>query len=208
MRGPFENEERQVAIALVVMVREGERLLPMRRVLRVIEVEHNGGGGLWGTGNKVIHERQRQAIEILAVDAVFQACEGGATGQVLLGLQGRPLDPELEQGVVPKAIGSIAVRIPGGDVIDTLGKEGTEGMVDIGRMPLVLYGSGKACGEANLAVDTTQQEGAKVRRQGPAVESGPHSIASHRRKTQLFGSRIQHKQTSCGFYGIVRSNPR
>jgi hypothetical protein len=35
-------------------------------------------------------------------------------------------------------------------------------MIDRGLRSLVLHGSGKAFGEANLAVDATQQEGAKV----------------------------------------------
>jgi hypothetical protein len=41
------------------------------------------------------------------------------------GLQGLPLDTELEQGVVPEAIGIIAVRIPRGNLVDTLGEEVT-----------------------------------------------------------------------------------
>jgi hypothetical protein len=91
-------------------------------------------------------------------------------------------------------------------VIDTLSQEVTEGMVDIGRLPLVLHSSGQAFREANLAVDPTQQEGAKVGRQGPAFEIASHSLASDRRKTQLFWSRMQHKQTSCGLYGIALSH--
>ena len=105
------------------------------------------------------------------VDAVFKTRKGGSTRQVLRGLQGGPLHTELKQGVVPETIGIIAVRIPGGNLIDTLGQEVTERVVDIGRMPLVLHSSGKAFGEANLAIDTTQQEGAKVGRQGSAFES-------------------------------------
>jgi hypothetical protein len=35
-------------------------------------------------------------------------------------------------------------------------------VVDIGWVPLVLHSGGKAFGEANLPVDTTQQEGAKA----------------------------------------------
>ena len=45
MRGAFENEQRQIAITLIVMVIEGQFLLAMGRVLRVIEVEDNGSGG-------------------------------------------------------------------------------------------------------------------------------------------------------------------
>jgi hypothetical protein len=69
---PFENEERQIAIALIVMVIEGEFLLPMRRIIRVIQVKHNGGGGLRVAGDEVVHQGLRQAIEVLAVHAVFK----------------------------------------------------------------------------------------------------------------------------------------
>jgi hypothetical protein len=102
-----------------------------------------------------------------------------------------------------ETIGIVAIRIPGSDLVDTLGQEGMEGMIDIGWVPLVLYGGGKTCSEANLPVDTTQQEGTKVRRQGSAFKIGPHGIASNGRKAKLFWSRIRHKQTSCGFYGMA-----
>jgi hypothetical protein len=107
---------------------------------------------------------------------------------------------------VPETLGIIAIRIPGSDVLETLGHEVTERVVDRGWMPLVLYSSGKAFGEANLAVDATPPEGPKVGRQGPAVEISPHGLASDRRKTQWFWRRMQHKQTSCGLYGIALSH--
>jgi hypothetical protein len=84
---------------------------------------------------------------------------------------------------MPETIGIIAVRIPGGDLIDTLGQEVTEGVVDIGWMPLVLHSSGEAFGEANLAINAPEQEGSKVGRQGPAFKIGPDGMASEGRKT-------------------------
>ena len=107
---------------------------------------------------------------------------------------------------VPETLGLIAVRIPGGNVRDPLGQEGTARVVERGRLPLVLHSSGQACGEANLAVATTQQEGAKVGRQGPAFDIRSHGRASDRRKTPLFWRRMSHKQTSWGFYGMVVSH--
>lgn len=103
---------------------------------------------------------------------------------------------------MPETIGLIAVRLPGGDLRDALGQEVTEGVVDIGRMSLVLHRSGKAFGEANLAVDATQQEGTKVGRPGPTFEIGPHGIASNGRQTALCWSSIRPKQTSCSLDGI------
>src|SRR5205807_3173682 len=88
VRGPCENEQRQVAIAPVVMVIEREFLLAMRRVIGVIEVEPNGGGGLWVAGDEVVDQCLREPVEVLAVDAVFKTRKGGSTRQVLLWLQG------------------------------------------------------------------------------------------------------------------------
>ena len=100
---------------------------------------------------------------------------------------------------MPEAIGIIAVRIPGGDVINPLGQEVPERVVDRGRMPLVLHSRGKACGEAQLAIKAPEQEGAKVGRQGPAFTIGSDGSASEGRKTSLVWRRIGQKQTSCGF---------
>jgi hypothetical protein len=66
-----------------------------------------------------------------------------------------------------------------------------------------MHSGGKACGEANLAVNAAEQEGTKVRRQGPTLKIGAHSMASNGRKAQLIWSRIRHRQTFFGLYGIA-----
>ena len=153
--GPLENEERQRAITPIVVVIERECLLPMGLVIGVIEVEHNGGRWLGGAGDAVVDQGVGEAVEVLAVDAVFQTCKGGGTRPILRRVQGRPLHTALEHGVVPETLGIMAVRIPGGDLIETLGQEVPERVVDRGRMSLVLHSRGKAFGEANLAIDAT-----------------------------------------------------
>ena len=162
MGGAFENEERQIAMVLIVIIIECKLLLAMRRGIGVIEVKHNGGGRLWVAGDAVVDQHAREPAEILAVDAVFKPGKGRGTRQVLRGLQGRPLHTELQQGGVPETIGIIAIRIPRSDVVDTLGQEVPERVIYIGRMSLGLHSGGEAFGEANLAVDATQQEGTKV----------------------------------------------
>ena len=77
---PFENEERQIAIALIVMVIEGEFLLPMRRIISMVYIKDNRVGRLRVTGNKVIDSGPRETIEVFAVDLVFQPGERGGTG--------------------------------------------------------------------------------------------------------------------------------
>ena len=146
------------------MVIEGEFLLAMRAVIGVIEVKHDGRGGLCVAGNKVVHEGRGETIEVLAVHLVLKSRERGSTGQVLRGLQRKPLHPQLEHGVMPEAIGIVAIGIAGGDLVDTLREEIPEGMVDVGRMPFIMDGRRKAFGETNLAIDPAQQERTKIRR--------------------------------------------
>ena len=76
-------------------------------------------------------------------------------------------------------------------------------MINVGGMAFVVHGRREACGEATLAVNAAQQEGPEVRRQGPTLEIGADSLARDGRKTQLFWSRIGHKQTFFGLYGIA-----
>ena len=50
--GPFENEERQIAMVLIVMIIERQLLLAIRRIIGVIQIQDNGGGGLSVAGDE------------------------------------------------------------------------------------------------------------------------------------------------------------
>jgi hypothetical protein len=150
----------------------------MGGVVGVLEVEPKGGGGLRVTGDAVVDQGARAPGEILAVDAGCKTGKGRGARQGLPGSQGGPLHAALQQRVVPETLGLMALRIPRGAVGDTLGQEVSEGMIYRGLMSLVLYGRGKACGETHLAVDATQQEGAKVGGEGPTLTIGPYGRAS------------------------------
>jgi hypothetical protein len=154
----------------------------------------------WSTNAWVSRERSLWAT------LCASRAKGGGPRHVLRRLQGGPLHAALKQGVVPETLGIMPVRIPGGDVRETLGQEGTEGVRERGRMPLVLPSRGTACGEATLAVDATQSEGTKGGRQGPTLTIGPYGRASEGRKTSLLWSRRGPKHTSGDFYGMAASH--
>jgi hypothetical protein len=189
-----------------MMIIEREFLLPMRRVIRVIQIEDNGGWGLRIAGDEVIHEGLGEAIQVFAIDTVLQPRKGGRTGEILRRLQGAALEPEFEQGVTAQTIGVVAVGIARGNLIDTLGEEVPQRMINIGRMPLIVDSGGETLSQPDLAVDSPQQEGTKVRRQRPTLEISSHRLPGDRRKAELFWVRIEHKQTSCGFYGMDASH--
>jgi hypothetical protein len=185
-----------------MMAIAGECLLTIGRIIAVSEGKDNGGRGRGGTGKAVVDERLREPVEVWTVHAGLQPREGRGTGQVLGGLQRPPFHAECTEGIVPEAMGIIAVGRPGSHLVDTLGAEVTERISDIRQRPRVPHGSSKTCGEANLAVDATQQEGAKISRQGSACEISPYRIPSHGRTTELFWRRIRQKQTSGDLYRI------
>jgi hypothetical protein len=163
-------------MALVMMVVEGEFLLAMGGVFRMIEVEDNRGGRLGVARNEVIDKRLGEPVEVRAGHLMFESGEGWRTGQVLSGIKRDPFHTQLKHGIVPKTIGIIAVRIAGGDLIDALGKEVPERMIDLRWVALVTYGGGQTLGQADLPVDPPEQEGAEVGRQRPTIKIGPNSV--------------------------------
>jgi hypothetical protein len=50
----------------------------------------------------------------------------------------------------------MAVRIAGGDLIDTLGQEVAQGVINAGRRACIVEGGREACGEAKLAIDAAE----------------------------------------------------
>jgi hypothetical protein len=57
----------------------------------------------------------------------------------------------------------MAVRRAGGDLIDPLGSEVVQGMINGGRMARSMESGREACGKANLAIDAAEYEDTKVR---------------------------------------------
>ena len=56
MRRPFENEEWQIAMALIVMIIERQLLLAIRWIIRMVEIKDNSCRRLNIAGDKVIHQ--------------------------------------------------------------------------------------------------------------------------------------------------------
>ena len=144
------------------MIIERAFLLPMRRGIRVIQVEDNGGWGLRIAGDAVIHEGLGEAIQVFAIDTVLQTRKGGRTGEVLRRLQGAAFEPEFAQGGTAETIGVVAVGLARGNLIDTLGEEVPQRMINIGLVALILDSGGETRGQPNLAINPSQQEGSKV----------------------------------------------
>src|SRR5918994_6222113 len=185
-----------------MMVIEGELLLAMGRVLGMIQVEDNGGRRLGIAGNEVVHEGLGEPVEIRAGHPVFESGEGGGTRQILCRIKRDTFHTQFKHGIVPETVRIIPISIARSNLIDPLGEEVAQRVVDIRRMAFVAHRGGQPLGEADLSVNPSEQEGAKVGGQRPAIKIGVDRVSRYRRKVELFWRRIRHKQTSWGFDGI------
>jgi hypothetical protein len=206
MRRPLKNAQRQIAMVLLGMIIERQRLLAICRLSRVIQIKDKSGrrGGV--AGDEMIHQGPSEPLAILPVALVLQARARWGTGEIVGRVPGRPLAPEFAHGGTAEALGGIGVGIPRGDLIDALGQQVPYGMTNIGLMPLIMDGGGEALGQANLPVNTPEPEGSNVCGPGAPLEIGPDGLSGDGRKTQLFWATIGHKQTSGGFSGMVVSH--
>jgi hypothetical protein len=138
------------------MIIESELLLSVGRIVCMIEVEHDGRGWLRIAGDEVGPQRSGESIDVFTIDTVFKPREGRRTRQVLLRSQWRTLDSQLKERIATEAVGIIAVGIAGGNLIDPLGQEVSQRVINVGGMPCIVYGSRQAGGEANLAINATE----------------------------------------------------
>jgi hypothetical protein len=77
--GPCENEERQIAMVLIVVIRAGKLLRAMCGSIGVVYIEDNGGGRLGVAGNEVVHQGLGETIDVCAVHLMLETGEGGGT---------------------------------------------------------------------------------------------------------------------------------
>ena len=91
-------------------------------------------------------------------------------------------------------------------MLDALGSEVPQRVINRRLLSLIMDGGGATRGQPNLAIDPSQQEGAKVRGQSSPRTIGSEGLARDGRKTQLVWGRMLHKQTSGDFYGMDASH--
>jgi hypothetical protein len=140
-------------MVLGVLIVERELLLAICRIIGVVEVKHNGRRRLCITGDESIHEGPCKSIQVFPVYLGLQTRQGRGTGSIVGRIQGRPLHPEFEQGVPAETIGIIGIRIPCGDLIDALGAEVSQRMINRGLMPFITHRRREPLGQANLTVN-------------------------------------------------------
>src|SRR5215475_11397469 len=149
-------------MVLIVMIIERKLLLAMCGIIGVVDIEDNGSGRLGVAGDAVVHQGLCKPIEVFAVHLMLQPGEGGSTREVVLVLQWTPLYPQFAHRVMAEMIGVIRIGISRGDLINARGQQVPQGMGNVGLMSFVVDSGSEAFCQANLAVDTTEQERTKV----------------------------------------------
>lgn len=71
MRRPFDNEERQIVMVLMVTILAGKHLLAIGGVIRVIQIEHNSRWWLRGTRDARGYEGSSEPVQIFTVYTVL-----------------------------------------------------------------------------------------------------------------------------------------
>jgi len=189
---PLEQEQRQVAVAAVVVVVEAQLLRSVGGVLGMIHVQDDELGWFGIAGDELIDEGLGQAVDVFGRGAILQARERGGAGQVGIGIQRLAIKAQLEERIASERIGVIAVLVGAGDLIGTLSKQLPQVVGDIGRMALVVEGLRQMRGQADVAVYTAQDHGAEIRRQGATIEIASDRQAVDGGKSQLLWDRLGH----------------
>jgi hypothetical protein len=123
VRGPCANTERERAMVPRGMLIKGQLLRPIRGLSGVGHIEDHGSRRLGRAGAAMVHPGARQTIQVLAVHWGLKPGEGGGPGEVVRRIQGTSRAPACAHGVIAEVMGILRVRIPGGDLINTLGQK-------------------------------------------------------------------------------------
>ena len=153
-RGPCTHPQRQRAITLGVMGREGQGLRARGRGCRRIEVQAKRGRGRGSAGKAVGDARLGPPGEVRAGHLRCEPGKGRRTRHVLGRIERDAFHTQLQHGSIPEAVRRIAVRLAGGHVGETLGAEVPERLGHRRRVALVTPGGSPALWQAALTVDT------------------------------------------------------
>jgi hypothetical protein len=84
---------------------------------------------------------------------------------------------QLEQQIVPQAVGIVAVVVAGGDHQQAEAQHLGETVLDPLRRARIVDAGGEAPGDAEARLDLTQRQQAAIGREGAAVEAGDDQFA-------------------------------
>ncbi len=165
-----EHDDRLEAVFVVVGV-EHRKLLPaMDGVERVVDVERDAPRHLAEAGAVERHHGARHADQRARWWQVLEARDSRLRTQRCR--IGQAPISQLEQRIVPQAVGIVAVLVAGGDHQQAEAQHLSEAMLDALRRARIVDARGGALGDAEARLDLTQRQQAAIGREGPVRRSG------------------------------------
>jgi hypothetical protein len=175
-----------------VAVEEGELLLAVGGIGAGVQIQDHLAGRAPLLLEEQIEQHVVDGVALGFGDVALQTRERGLRGEVGTGLWGAA-DRQFKSRIVAQSGGVIAVLVTGGDLIDALAEEIEERMVDALGAARIVEAGGDALGEAEVAVEVSQEQQATVGGEGSAREIQVDRFARQQRKVQD-GLRIRHRR--------------
>ena len=144
----------------------------------VVDVEHDAARHLAEAGAVQPDHGAGHAQQGAHVRQVLEPRDGRLRAE--RGAVGQPLERELEDRVVPQAVGVVAVLVAGGDHQHAEAQDVGEAVPDPLRRARIVDAGGEAVGDAEPALDLAQRQQAAVGGELPAVEAGDERLAGDR----------------------------
>ena len=167
------------------MVVECQRLLAVTSIFGVIQVDNEVLGRAGKAGNELQGEGLADAVDILAPRRVFEARNRRPRCQRCVIVERRAGCAKLEHRVVTQAVRVVSVLVAAADLVDPLRQNIVIQVVHITLMAAARQGCGNALDQADLEVDTAQQNWTEFGRQAAAGAIGTNAMGGNGCKTEL-----------------------
>jgi len=190
------SHERQVAPTGVMAVEEGELLLPVRGILRGVEVDGDSPDPLSGQpdlvgGDDHVGEGLGEPVQVPRPNEVLEAGEGGLRGQ------GRPregvaADEELLDRIGLEVGRIVRIGVAAGEAEAALPDERGQIVFDLPRLAPLGKAGRQPGGQGELVVDRFEQDGAAVGALVGRVEGGNQRFVEERGEQHRLYSLFDH----------------
>jgi hypothetical protein len=180
-----------------VPVEEAELLLPVRRVVRGIEVDRNQSGlaaespGMMTDDD--LGQFGSQTKEVFARSGVFEARERGLRSK-RVAVDRVTIEDQLVNRVVSQMSGVVAVSVSTRHTIDTLPQKVMNGVFDHVGIALVEDASCQTLTQPQSGIDTFDQDRTAVRAAVVLVERGKDRLGKEIRKKNSLCARVSHRR--------------
>ena len=186
------DDQRQVAVLVVVAVKKGQLLLAVRFVVGDVQVENDPPRrrGLV-PGHENLERDLGQPVEFAAPDAVFKTRQRRLRGEIGVALGPAP-GGHFQDRIGAQPVGVVAVFVTGGDLVNALPEQVVHGMADLAGLARVVQPRGHLGGQAEGSVDLGEQH-------QPAVGGDVAAVKIADERLPRKESEVQVRNTACHF---------